>query len=241
MLKKSIIQIISRVLLCGLFIALFSSSVFSESVFLKNGSIVEGSVTAENDTMITLESSAGEIIPIPRNNILRILVHKRYMDRIYLTRIDGYTYEGFIVNEDNRRITLRTSLQSSEEINVPREAVETISRRKPSEKIVPSVRYSSVFLKDGEIIDCRIVKEAVSFIEVSPFEGDRRALQRRDILRIQYNNSYKDKKIFLKRDGTRVAGYIMEENDREYIYRRELSSPEEERVLKNDLTGISAG
>lgn len=240
MLKKSIIKAVFRMLLCGLLIALFSSSVFSESVFLRNGSIVEGVIAAENDTAITLDTSAGERVTIPRSSILRILVHKRYMDRIYLTRIDGYTYEGFIVNEDNSRITLRTSLQSSEEINVPREAVETISRRKPSEKIVPALRYSSVFLRDGEIIDCRIVKEAGSYIEVSPFEGDRRVLQRRDIIRIQYNNSYKDKKIFLKRDGSRIEGYIMEENDREYIYRKDLSSPDEDRVLKNDLTGISA-
>jgi len=241
MLKKSVIKIISRVFLCGLLIAVFSSTVFSESVFLKNGSIVEGAVTAENDTMITLESPSGEKIIIPRSNILRILVHKRYMDRIYLTRTDGFTYEGFIVNEDNSRITLRTSLKSPEEINVPRGAVETISRKRPSEKIIPAVRYSSVFHKDGEIIDCRIVREGAGFIEVSPLDGERRVIQRADIMRIQYNNSYRDKKIFFKRDGTRIEGYIMEENGREYIFRRELSSPEEERVLKNDLTGISAG
>ncbi len=241
MLKKRIIKTVSRILLSGLLIAVFSSTVFSESVFLKNGSIVEGVISAENDSAITLESSAGEKTTIPRSDILRILVHKRYMDRIYLTRIDGYTYEGFIVNEDNSRITLRTSPGSSEEINVPREAVETISRRKPSEKIIPAVRYSSVFLKDGEIIDCRIVKEAGRYIEVSPFEGDRRVIEKADILRTQYNNSYKDKKIFSKRDGTRVEGYIMEENDREYIFRKDLASPEEERVLKDDLTGISAG
>ncbi len=241
MLKKSIIKIIARVFLCGLLIAVFSSTVFSESVFLKNGSIVEGVITSENDTQITLGSPSGGKNIIQRSDILRILVHKRYMDRIYLTRTDGYTYEGFIVNEDNSKITLRTSLDLLKEINVPRDAVETISRKKPSEKIVPAVRYSSVFIKDGEIIDCRIVREGTGFIEVSPLDGERRILQRRDIIRIQYNNSYKDKKIFLKRDGSRVEGYIMEENDREYIYRKELSSPEEDRVLKNDLTGISAG
>lgn len=241
MLKKSMIQIISRVFLCGLLIAVFNSTVFSESVFLKNGSIVEGAIASEDDTQITLESPSGEKNIIQRSNVLRILVHKRYRDRIYLTRTDGYTYEGFIVNEDNNRITLRTTLQSSEEINVPREAVETISRKKPSEKIVPAVRYSSVFIKDGEIIDCRIVREGTGFIEVSPLDGERRIIQRVDITRIQYNNSYKDKKIFSKRDGTRIEGYIMEENGREYIYRRELSSPEEERVLKDDLSSISAG
>jgi hypothetical protein len=241
MLKKRLVKTVSGILLCGLIIVFFSSAVSAESVFLKNGTIVEGSVTAENDNAITLKPSSGDSITIPRSNILRILVHKRYMDQIYLTRTDGYTYEGFIVNEDNDKITIRTSLDSTREINVPRDAVETISRKKPSVKIIPAVRYSSVFLKDGEIIDCRIVREGTGFIEISPFEGDRRVIQRRDIIRIQYNNSYKDKKIFSKRDGTRIEGYIMEENDREYIFRRELSSPDEERVLKNDLSSISAG
>jgi hypothetical protein len=241
MLKKRLVKTVSGMLLSGLLVAVFSSAVSAESVFLKNGEITEGVITAESDNAITLKPSSGESITIPRINILRILVHERYMDRIYLTRTDGYTYEGFIVNEDNDKITIRTSLDSTREINVPRDAVETISRKKPSVKIIPAVHYSSVFLKDGEIIDCRIVREATRLIEVSPFDSERRVIQRADIMRIQYNNSYKDKKIFSKRDGARVEGYIMEENDREYIFRRELSSPEEERVLKNDLSSISAG
>lgn len=241
MFKKMTRGLSVKIFLCGLFVAVLIISVSAESVFLKNGTIVEGSVAAEDVNKITLKESSGDSTDIQRSNILRILVHQRYKDQIYLTRTDGYTYEGFIVNEDNDNITIRTSLDSSKEINIPREAVETISRKKPSVKLIPAVRYSSVFLKDGEIIDCRIVREGTGFIEISPFEGDRRIIQRRDIMRIQYNNSYKDKKIFSKRDGTRIEGYIMEENDREYIFRRELSSPEEERVLKNDLSSISAG
>lgn len=239
MAGKRMLKSMLSVLICGLLFVIIPSSVYSESVFLKNGTIAEGIITAEDDAKITLAPSTGEKITIPRSNILRILVHKRYKDRIYLTRTDGFTYEGFIVNEDNNKITLRSSLKSSEEINVPREAVVTISRKKPSEKVIPAVRYSSVFLKDGEIIDCRIVREGTRFIEVSPFEGERRVLQRADIMRIQYNNIYKDKKVFSKRDGTIIEGYIMEENDREYIFRKELSSPEEGRVFKNDLSSIS--
>ena len=239
MAGKRMLKSMLSLLVCGLLFAIIPSRVYSEAVFLKNGTIAEGVITAEDDAKITLDPVSGEKITIPRSNILRILVHKRYKDQIYLTRTDGFTYEGFIVNEDNTKITLRTSLDSSKEINVPRDAVVTISRKKPSEKIIPAVHYSSVFLKDGEIIDCRIVREGIRFIEVSPFEGERRIIQRADIMRIQYNNSYKNKKIFSKRDGTRIEGYIMEENDKEYIYRKELSSPEEGRVFKSDLSSIS--
>ncbi len=239
MAGKKMLKSMLSLLICGLLFAVIPSGAYSEAVFLKDGTIVEGVISSEDDAKIILKPSAGEEITVPRNNVLRILVHKRYRDRIYITRTDGFTYEGFIVNEDNNKITLRTSLQSAAEINVAREDIITISRKKPSENIIPAVNYSSVFLKDGEIIDCRIIREGIRFIEVSPLEGERRIIQRVDIMRIQYNNSYKNKKVFSKRDGTRVEGYIMEENDREYIFRKDLFSPEEERVYKNDLSSIS--
>ncbi len=238
MAGKKMLKSMLSLLIFALVIAV-PSGAYSEAVFLKDGTIAEGVISVEDDAKIILKPSTGAEITIPRNNILRILVHKRYKDRIYLTRADGFTYEGFIVNEDNNKITLRTSLQSAAEINVAREDIITISRKKPSENIVPAVNYSSVFLKDGEIIDCRIVREGIRFIEVSPLEGERRIIQRSDIMRIQYNNSYKNKKVFSKRDGTKIEGYIMEENNKEYIFRRDLSSPEEGRVFKNDLSSIS--
>ena len=238
MAGKKMLKSMLSLLIFALVIAV-PSGAYSEAVFLKDGTIAEGVISLEDDAKIILKPSTGAEITIPRNNILRILVHKRYKDRIYLTRADGFTYEGFIVNEDNNKITLRTSLQSAAEINVAREDIITISRKKPSENIVPAVNYSSVFLRDGEIIDCRIVREGIRFIEVSPLEGERRIIQRSDIMRIQYNNSYKNKKVFSKRDGTKIEGYIMEENNKEYIFRRDLSSPEEGRVFKNDLSSIS--
>ncbi len=239
MAGKKMLKSMLSLLICGLLFVVIPTGVYSETIFLKDGSIAEGVISAEDDAKITLKPSTGAEITIPRSNILRILVHKRYKDRIYLTRADGFTYEGFIVNEDNNKVTLRTSLKSAAEINVAREDIITISRKKPSENIIPAVHYSSVFLKDGAIIDCRIIREGIRFIEVSPLEGERQIIQRSDIMRIQYNNSYKNKKVFSKRDGTKIEGYIMEENDKEYIFRKDLYSPEEGRVFKNDLSSIS--
>jgi len=210
---------------------------YSESVFMKDGTIIEGGITGGDDNMINL-STDQEIKNIERKDILRILVHDRYRDRIYLTQTNGVTIEGYIVNEDNIQITMRTSLESAEEINVPRDNVETISVKKPSERLLAPSIYSSVFLKNGEIIDCRIVRETARLIDTKSLNGDRRIILRNDILRIQYNNSYKDKKILRKIDGTRIECYIMEEDSTSYTYRRDLYSPAEEKIFKSDLRSI---
>jgi sRNA-binding regulator protein Hfq len=209
----------------------------AESVFLKDGSIIKGTITGGDDFRISL-STDRENIKIERKDILRILVHERYRDRIYLTQVNGVTIEGYIVNEDNIQVTLRSSLDSSEEINIPREKIETISLKKPSERLLAPSVYSSVFLKNGEIIDCRIVRETARIIDTKSLTGERRIILRSDIMRTQYNNSYKDKKVLRKLDGTRIEGYIMEEDSVSYTYRRELYSPAEERIFKSDLRSI---
>jgi sRNA-binding regulator protein Hfq len=137
----------------------------AESVFLKDGTIIEGRITGGDDFNLTL-SSGQDTKSIERKDILRILVHGRYRDRIYLTQINGITIEGYIVNEDNIQVTLRSSLDSSEEINIPREKIETISLKKPSERLLAPSAYSSVFLNNGEIIDCRIVRETARLIDI---------------------------------------------------------------------------
>lgn len=210
---------------------------YSESVFMKDGTIIEGRITGGDDNVIKL-SMDQEIKNIERKDVLRILVHDRYREKIYLTQTNGVTIEGYIVNEDNIQITMRTSLDSSEEINIPREKVETISRKKPSDRILSPSIYSSVFLKNGEIIDCRIVRETARLIDTKPINIDRRIILRTDIMRIQFNNSYKDKKILRKIDGTRIEGYIMEEDNTSYTYRTELFSPVEEKIFKSDLKSI---
>jgi hypothetical protein len=57
-------------------------------------------------------------------------------------------------------------------------------------------------------------------------------------MRIQYNNSYKDKKVIRRLDGAKIEGYIMEEDSVSYTYRKELYSPAEEKIYKSDLKSI---
>ncbi len=224
--------------IAGLLILIPSIS-YSESVFTKDGKIYEGRISGGDDQKIKLFLSSGGDINIVRKDILRVLVHTRYKDRIYLTQNNGIIIEGYIVNEDNENYTLRSSLDSADEIKIPRDKVETISVKKVSEQLLPPSTYSSVFLTDGSIIDCRIIKEGTQSIEVQPAEGDRRILSRIGIMRIRYNNSYRDRKIFNKTDGTRIEGYIMEEDSESYVYRTELYSPAEAKIYKSELRSIS--
>lgn len=218
---------------------LLPSISYSEAVFMKDGKIYEGRISGGDDNRIKLFLTSGGNKEIERKDILRVLVHTRYKDRIYLTQNNGVTIEGYIVNEDNENYILRSTLDSSEEIKIPRDKVETISVKRESERLLPPSTYSSVFLTDGSIIDCRIIKEGIQAIEVQPVEGDRKILSRISIMRIRYNNSYRDRKIFNKTDGTRIEGYIMEEDSESYIYRTELYSPAEAKIYKSELRSIS--
>lgn len=225
-------------LYAGTFIAV-PSVLFSESVFMKNGAIAEGRISGGDDKKISINLISGETINVDRKDILRVLVHSRYKDKIYLTKTDGVTFEGYIVNEDNEIYILRAAIDSADEIRIPRESVETISTKKASERLLPPSIYSSVFLKDGAIIDCHIVKESDKSIDIQPSDGGKRVIPRSEIMRIQYNNSYKDKKILKKTDGTRIEGYIMEEDSESYTYRAELYSPVEAKIYKSELRSIS--
>ena len=81
---------------------------YSESVFMKDGTIIEGRITGGDDNVIKL-STDQEIKNIERKDVLRILVHDRYREKIYLTQTNGVTIEGYIVNEDNIQITMAES------------------------------------------------------------------------------------------------------------------------------------
>ncbi|HOP63412.1 MAG TPA: hypothetical protein PK906_08570 [Spirochaetota bacterium] len=239
-MKKLIPDSFIRVIiLMTAFIIVLHTGSGAESVFMKNGAITEGRITESNDKEITIALNTGEVRTVGRKDITRILMHSRFREKIYLTRTDGITLEGYIVNENNFSYTLRKVLDSPDEIIIPRERVQTISIKRPSERILPPSVYSSVFLKDGLIIDCRIVIESAKSIEVQPAEGDRKVLMKNNIMRIQYNNIYRDRKIFRKSDGTKIEGYIMAEDQESYLYRTVLNSPVEERIYKSELKSIS--
>jgi hypothetical protein len=109
MAKKQILY--SILLFMVVFIVL---PAFSESIFLRDGSIVEGVIQKETDRETRVLKKTGEIVIIPRKNIIRTLVSEDYKTKMYIMKTDGNEIAAYIVEEDNERYICRHELNSPE-------------------------------------------------------------------------------------------------------------------------------
>jgi hypothetical protein len=103
---------------------------FGESVFLKDGNILEGKISKENDKKITIILTADETREVDRKDIIRTVYHSNYKDKKYLTKMDGTVLEVYIVDEDKAGYTYRLNLDSADEIRIAKDDVDGISKRK---------------------------------------------------------------------------------------------------------------
>ncbi|NMB64109.1 MAG: hypothetical protein GYA16_04480 [Spirochaetes bacterium] len=102
-----------------------------------------------------------------------------------------------------------------------------------------NVFAESVFLKDGTIIEGDIVKETDKATTVKTREGKTVTIQRKDILRMLVNESYKTKMYIMKSSKEVLGVYIVEEDNESYTYRTELQSAEEYKINKDDVLFVS--
>lgn len=95
----------------------------------------------------------------------------------------------------------------------------------------------SLFLKDGSIIEGTIVRETAKSITVST-EGKAATFDRKAILRMLYDTSYKQKKYIYLKNGKEIIGYVVGE-DRDSVYvRKDLDNARELTLRKNTINGI---
>jgi len=95
----------------------------------------------------------------------------------------------------------------------------------------------SVFLKDGSIVEGKIVTENDSFLTIK--EGaEKRNIKRSDIIRTVYNNDYKNRVNVVLMDGRIIKGYVVEESKDCYIVRKYLDSTKELKLEKSKINGI---
>lgn len=120
------------VMLPAILLLLFSLNTlsFGESVFLKDGNILEGKISKENDKKITITLSEDETREIDRKDIIRTVYHGNYKDKRYLTKMDGTVIEVYIVDEDKAGYTYRVKLDSPDEVRIAKDEVDGISKRK---------------------------------------------------------------------------------------------------------------
>ncbi|TAL37897.1 MAG: hypothetical protein EPN93_05350 [Spirochaetes bacterium] len=102
-----------------------------------------------------------------------------------------------------------------------------------------SLRAEHVFLKDGRIVSGAIVKDAPQSITVKTTEGKTDTIAREDILRILYTELSMGKIHVQMRDGRNFEAFIVDEDQKSYIFRKVLLSPEEMTVNRSEVLFIS--
>jgi len=127
MRKKSPFYIIIPAIFAAV---LASSPVFSESVFMKDGTIIEGTVTGETDSFVKLKGKDKTVREIPRSRVLRVSFDSAYKKTVYLKRSSGKTVEGHIVEETAAEYTIRENLDSPAEYKIEKKDVVAVSAEK---------------------------------------------------------------------------------------------------------------
>lgn len=98
----------------------------AESIFLKDGSIVEGKVTAESDKEITVETANKMKVQIPRHLVLRKTGSADYKTRVFIYTRGGAEISGHIVFDDAGAYYVRPDLAKPDEIRVAKGEVSEI-------------------------------------------------------------------------------------------------------------------
>jgi hypothetical protein len=93
----------------------------------------------------------------------------------------------------------------------------------------------TVFLKNGEIIEGTASSFSNDSIQIRTEDKKVIKIKNSDILRTLYTKLKKNKVFIQKRDGKSVLGFVIDEDQDTYTYRKELYSPEEFKLKKADI------
>lgn len=95
----------------------------------------------------------------------------------------------------------------------------------------------SIFLKNGSIVEGKIVHETDAALTIM-LEDEKMSIPRSAVIRIVYDNEYKQRVSIILMDGRTINGHVVEEGKGFYILRKELISTEELRISKKKVNGI---
>ncbi len=102
-----------------------------------------------------------------------------------------------------------------------------------------ALHAESVFLKDGSIVEVKIIKETDAEIQVVLKNKEQRSLPRRDVLRTVYHDEYRQLRYIHLLNGDVLEGFIVDEDRESYTYRKDLASNKENRVAKTRVDFVS--
>jgi hypothetical protein len=95
----------------------------------------------------------------------------------------------------------------------------------------------SVFLKDGSIVEGKIITENDVFLTIKT-EKESKNIKRSEIIRTVYNNDFKTRVNVVLMDGRIIKGYVVEESKNYYVIRKYLDSTKELKLEKSKINGI---
>jgi hypothetical protein len=99
----------------------------------------------------------------------------------------------------------------------------------------------AVFLRDGSIIEGEMTSNTVRSVVIK--SGDKtHTIQGDDILRIVYRHrwhDYREKAWVYMKEGGVLAGHVVGEESDYYIFRKELTVPEEKKIAKSEVKFIA--
>ena len=96
-----------------------------------------------------------------------------------------------------------------------------------------------VFIKNGAIINCTVLRDAADSITVRLGTGKTDIIYRRDIIRILYTELYMGKVYVQQTNGTGLEVYMVDEDRSEYTFRKELYKPAEFKLRRDEVLFIA--
>ncbi|HSV97001.1 MAG TPA: hypothetical protein VLM75_08720 [Spirochaetota bacterium] len=119
-------------------LATATSPLFAESVFLKDGSIVEGTVTTETSESLTITTPNKLKTEIPRTEILRVLTDNDYKKPSTIRKKDGTEITAHVVEERTDAFIVRMTLSSPNEIAISKQDIHEFVGKQPTVTIKTS-------------------------------------------------------------------------------------------------------
>lgn len=99
----------------------------------------------------------------------------------------------------------------------------------------PAARAEVVFLRDGKIIEGKILGETPAAVTVKKKDGATVVLGRGTVLRILYTQVYMGKVYIHRTDGRVVEAFIVDEDQESYTVRTDINSPKETVIKRQDV------
>jgi hypothetical protein len=103
---------------------------------------------------------------------------------------------------------------------------------------IQSIYAESVFLKNGTIVEGKIISEINGEIAIQQIDNKTQTLKSSDVLRTIYSDEYKKMVNIIKLNGESIQGFIVAEDSSSYTVRIELNSAKEIQILKKEVNGI---